>query len=66
MSTLLRKQGQEIERLELERDQWKVRAKLGEERIKDLEILVMQFVGRAAETMGLHVKSVVKGKNDDV
>lgn len=66
MSTLLRRQGQEIERLELERDQWKIRAKLSEERIKELETLVMQSVGRAAEVMGLHIKSVVKGKNDDV
>lgn len=59
MATLLKKQGEEIEKVELQRDQWKTRALLAEERIKDLEILVMQFVGRAAETMQLHVKSLV-------
>lgn len=55
----IRRQAAEIERLELERDQWRTRCKAAEERVDELSVLLVQTAGRIADIMNLHIKSRV-------
>lgn len=61
----IRQQAREIEKLELERDQWRTRAGAAERRVEDLETTLMQIVGRVADKMDLHVKTQAKIKRAD-